>query len=151
MIDFVVTIRDTERGHWPSPDKESATAIGRWAAGQPVGMVYVFRVLKKLPTRSKRQHGLYRLRLAILAPALDTDTDSLHIHIKTELDMIEEVTIAGKTHTRIRSQNNFTTEEMSAMLAKQDELAAFVNTDRDYSNYLILPTGDIHERQNQSN
>lgn len=151
MIDFIVRIKETDRGKWPVPDKESQAAILRWASGQAEDTMFVFRVLKKLNTRSKQQHGLYRLRNSILAPALDIDADSLHIHIKTELDMTEEITIAGKTHTRIRSQNDFTTEEMSAMLSKQDELAAFVNTDRDYSNYLILPTGDIHERQNQSN
>jgi len=146
MLDFLVTIRETERGLWPSPDKESAAAIGRWAAGQPVGMVFAFRVLKRLPTRSKQHHALYRLRNSILAPALDTDADSLHDNIKLELDMIEEYTIAGKTKSRLRSQKEFSIEEMSAMFHKQDELRDFVNCDREPQNYLLLPTGDPLER-----
>lgn len=146
MLDFLVTIKETDRGPWPTPDKESAAAIARWAAGQPEGMVFAFRVLKRLPTRSKQHHALYRLRNSILAPALDTDAISLHDHIKLELDMVEEYTIAGKTKTRLRSQKEFSTEEMSAMFLKQDELRDFVNLDREPHNYLLLPTGDPLER-----
>jgi len=146
MLDFLVTIKDTERGPWPVPDKESAAAIGRWASGQPVGMVFAFRVLKRLPTRSKQHHALYRLRNSILAPALDMDADSLHDYIKTELDMTEEIIVAGKPYIRLRSQKEFSTEEMSAMFLKQDELRDFVNLDRELQNYLLLPTGDPLER-----
>lgn len=146
MLDFVVYIKETPQGKWPVPDQESRSALTRWALGQAEGDMFFFRILKQMTGRSKQQHGLYRLRNSILAPALDTDADSLHIHIKSELNLTEDVTIAGKTHTRIRSQRECTTEEMSAMLAKQDELRDFVNMGREYGELLILPTGDLHER-----
>lgn len=146
MLDFVVYIKETPQGKWPVPDQESRSALTRWALGQAEGDMFFFRILKQMTGRSKQQHGLYRLRNSILAPALDTDADSLHIHIKSELNLTEDVTIAGKTHTRIRSQKEFTTEELSAMILKQDELAAFANLGREYGELLILPSGDIHER-----
>lgn len=148
MLDFVVRIKKTDRGKWPVPDKESQAAISRWAAGQPDGCVFIFRVLKKLNTRSKQQHGLYRLRNSILAPALDMDADSLHDYLKHELGMVEEITVAGKPYTRLRSQKEFSTEEMSALLLKQDELARFVNLDRSPEHYLILPVPeDMHAQE----
>jgi len=143
VIDFIVNIKQTERGAWPVPDKESQAAIQRWASGQPAGMSFIFRVLKRLPTRSKQHHALYRLRNSILAPALDMDADSLHDYIKHELDMTEEVWVGGKKlWIKLRSQKEFSTEEMNAMLNKQDELANFVNDGREVENYLILPSGE---------
>lgn len=147
MIDFIVNIKQTERGAWPVPDKESQAAIQRWASGQPAGMSFIFRVLKRLPTRSKQHHALYRLRNSILAPALDMDADSLHDWIKSELDMTEELTVAGKQWTRLRSQKEFSTEEMTAMMNKQDELRDFVNDGREVENYLILPSGENEDRE----
>lgn len=142
MNDLLCYIKETDRGLWPVPEKESAQALSRWAGGQKAGTAIIMRVLKKLNTRRDVHHALYRLRNAILAPALDTDVDSLHDWIKAELDMIEENEIAGKTHKRLRSQKEFTSEEMNAMFAKQDELRDFVNLDREPEHYLILPEGE---------
>lgn len=142
MTDFIVTIKETAQGLWPVPDKESAAAIKRWASGQKPGESFIFRILKRMPTRRDKHHALYRLRNSILAPALDTDADSLHDYIKTELNMIEEHTIAGKTYTRLRSQKEFSVQEMSQMLTKQNELRDFINDGRDPENFLILPGGD---------
>jgi len=142
MNDFLVQIKETPRGPWPVFDRESETALLRWAAPN-LGEWFLVRVLKILPKRSDRAHALYRLRNAILAPALDMDTDSLHIHIKSELDMFDEVTVAGKTHRHLRSQKEFSVEEMSAAFMVQDGLAAFVNAGREHENYLILPSKEL--------
>lgn len=139
VTDFIVNIKETPQGLWPVPDKESAAAIKRWASGQKPGESFIFRILKRMPTRRDKHHALYRLRNSILAPALDTDADSLHDYIKTELNMIEEHTIAGKTYTRLRSQKEFSVQEMSQMLTKQNELRDFINDGRDPENFLILP------------
>lgn len=141
MLDF---LGYTKGGIYYLP-KDTRMAFDRWAAGQP-DAAWLTRIIKKMATRSDEHHKLYRLRNAVLAPHLNTDTDSLHDHIKLELDMTEEYTIAGKTKTRLRSQKEFTTEEMSAMFLKQDELRDFVNLDREPHNYLLLPTGDPLER-----
>jgi hypothetical protein len=139
MTDFIVTIKNTGHGQWPVPDKESGAAIKRWASSQKLGESFIFRILKRMPTRRDKHHALYRLRNSILAPALDTDADSLHDYIKQELNMTEENTIAGKTYTRLRSQKEFSVAEMSLMFEKQDELAKFANDGREPQDYLILP------------
>lgn len=137
--DFIATIRQSPRGPWPKFSREVDAAILRWASNKLDTHVLV-RFMRVSPHRSERAHRLYRLRNAILAAALDTNADDLHDYIKERLSMVESVTIAGRTFERLRSQKSFTIEEMSAMMAEQDELAAFANIDREVQNYLILPT-----------
>jgi hypothetical protein len=142
MNDFLVQIKETPRGPWPVFDRESESALLRWAEPN-LGEWFLVRVLKVMAKRSDRAHRLYRLRNAVLAPALDMDVDSLHDWIKTELDMIEELTVMGKPWTRLRSQKEFSVEEMSAMMLKQDELRDFVNSGKEPQDYLILPTTEM--------
>jgi hypothetical protein len=142
MNDFLVQIKETPRGPWPVFDRESEAALLRWAAPN-LGEYFLVRVLKVMAKRSDRAHRLYRLRNATLAPALGMDVDSLHDYIKWELDMVEELTVKGKPWTRLRSQKEFSIEEMSAMFLKQDELRDFVNLDRDPQDYLILQTTEM--------
>lgn len=144
MNDFITTIKDTARGPWPVFHKDSETAIARWCQNK-VGEHYLVRVLKVLPKRSDRAHKLYRLRNATLAPALDTDVDSLHIYIKHALDMYEETQIADRAFKRLRSQKEFSVEEMSAAFSLQDGLRDFVNNGREPQDYLILQTTEEHE------
>ena len=140
--DFLVQIKQTAKGPWPVFDRESETALLRWSTPK-LGQYYLVRVLKVMPKRSDRAHRLYRLRNAVLAPALDMDVDTLHDFIKTELDMIDEREVMGKPFRRLRSQKEFTVEEMSGMMAKQDELATFTNLGRDPQDNLILPATEI--------
>ena len=142
MNDFLVQIKETPRGPWPVFDRESEAALLRWAAPN-LNEYFLVRVLKVMSKRSDRAHRLYRLRNATLAPALGMDADSLHDYIKTELDMTEEIMVMGKPYTRLRSQKEFSVEEMSAMFLKQDELRDFVNLDRDPQDYLILQTTEM--------
>lgn len=125
---------------WPAAERiRFDRTIARFKGGKPVKLI--LREVKKI--RSHDQNALYWKRNGELSTETGYDKESLHEEFMRRAGYGKTLRTRTAEYYFRQSSRDLDTSQFSVLMGFQDELANFLNEDREPDHYIFLTRGQI--------